>query len=561
MINRINDLIMNTLGDLRFKCINKYKQTRLGFKYPDGTEVNTTQLFSVDSFKQGRFMIGLYNTFVDGPKIMNADYNLICLNQKMTKQELINVLQTSSTVQEITKDTEVFFNYMIVRNYDSAQNYKDALTNLNEYVPELGDKVDNVLGIHFSKEYECIYFNKETNVITFVTDSPDQSFCAVDKLTYMTMYYKGYLEDVFIKDLCLNLVMTTDPIDILHKEGFYYDRFTYRYRIPNNGAALVFMPPAIEWREDIATEIFGDRYEDLKDTIDTVYQCMKYVQEKLLAIPGIIDKINEQIFNEFDGILKDNQQAKLEQSIRNKKQRIESDEQSLRNQYRELADLEVQLLGYRTRDAQDTPANMFKDYFKTISKNVAVPVSLGDYYGNKTLKFKVSALCTAFNPELASKLLTNENLNGVYPIMQSIKDCFLTDNARVLFNTEFEFNSTNYFATDTRHVEDTMPNPHLGRYNCWGGNGAYIEKALAECNYIQAWQTMKDACSALNFGDNPVMSAFESYLKEAKEKDIKCIQTKDGKVLTINEFLGGQDEKDLSQSESDEGTTETTIAI
>lgn len=106
-----------------------------------------------------------------------------------------------------------------------------------------------------------------------------------------------------------------------------------------------------------------------------------------------------------------------------------------------------------------------------------------------------------------------------------------------------------------------MPNPHLGRYNCWGGNGAYIEKALAECNYIQAWQTMKDACSALNFGDSPVMSAFENYLKEAKEKDIKCIQTKDGKVLSINEFLGGQDEKDLSQSESDEGTTETTIAI
>lgn len=560
MIAKINNLIMNTLGDLRFKCANKYKQTRLGFKYPDGTEVNTMQLFRVDSFKQGRLMIGLYNTFVDGPKITNADYNLVCLNQKMTKQELIDILQTS-TIQTIVDDTSVFFNYIIIRNYDSAQNYKDALTNLNEYVPGLGDKVDNVLGIHFGTGYECIYFNKETNVITFVTDSPDQSFCAVDKLTYMTMYYKGYLEDAFIKDLCLNLVMTTDAIDILYNEGFYYDRFTWGLNVPGNGSTLVFMVPAIEWRGDAAATVFGDRYEDLKDTIDTVYQCMKYVQEKLLAIPGIIDRINDQIFNEFDNVLKDNQKENLENSIRNKKQRIESDEQSLRNQYRALAELEAQLLGYRTRDAQDTPANMFKNYFKTISKNVAVPISLGTNYGEKTLKFKVSSLCTAFNPELASKLLTNESLNDTYPIMQSIKDCFLTDNARVLFNTEFEFNSNHYYASDVRHVEDAMPNPHLGRYNCWGGNGAYIEKALAECNYIQAWQTMKDACSALNFGDSPVMSAFESYLKEAKEKDIKCIQTKDGKVLSINEFLGGQDEKDLSQSESDEGTTETTIAI
>lgn len=111
----------------------------------------------------------------------------------MTRAELEEELKTH--VKDILANTDVLFNYLIIRNFQSAQNYKDLLNDLTQVLPELGEKLDVPPAFHFGGN-EWIYFNKETNVITFVTDSPNRKWCDIDKLIYLAMSYKG----MFIND-------------------------------------------------------------------------------------------------------------------------------------------------------------------------------------------------------------------------------------------------------------------------------------------------------------------------------------------------------------------------
>lgn len=516
---------------------NTYKQTRLSFKYPDGAEYHASNLLEVDMGKAGGYMLGLYNTLVEH-KPVEYYYNLICLNKQMTRAELEDELKTN--VKDTVSSTNVLFNYLIIRNFQSAQNYKDLLNDLTQVLPELGEKLDVSPAFHFGGS-EWIYFNKETNVITFVTDSPNRKWCDIDRLIYLAMSYKGMFINDWFKDVALNLIMTTSEVDTLY-DNELYNNYTVGFYCHNWSGHYYCMPPAE-----------AGTYNNISEELD---ELMSYVARKLLELDWSEAYKKEQS-EMYLKVFKDTREENVIKDVESLRRNIADIEKSLRECYTKLHEKEMTLLGYQTCQGESNPAMEFMDYIETIKDNINLKVHPDQY----SFKFTVKSLCKNFDPDVAEMVLSNDRWLETHPLLAELKDCFLTDKARLIFTTDFLMNSNNFSNDRNSVTEEALPNPHINRYNCFGDNAPHISKALSTSNYIQALQTIIEATKNINFNDSTVMSGLEQDLGYALDKGTKCIKLKDGRELTLGEYREERThDQDISQSECEEGTAEESTA-
>ena len=80
-----------------------------------------------------------------------------------------------------------------------------------------------------------------------------------------------------------------------------------------------------------------------------------------------------------------------------------------------------------------------------------------------------------------------------------------------------------------------IANPHLYYYRCYGQNAGYINKALAEQDYMLALEQSIACVGTLNFADGIVMSRLHAQLSQ--NNDSVCIQdTETGEFLTLKQF-------------------------
>ena len=514
-----------------------YKQTRMSFKYPNGDEYHASNLLEVDMGKAGGYMLGLYNTLVNHEPIKYY-YNLICLNKQMTKAELEEELKTN--VKDILEKPERLFNYLIIRNFQSAQNYKDLLNDLTQVLPELGEKLDVSPAFHFGGN-EWIYFNKETNVVTFVTDSPNKKWCDIDRLIYLAMSYKGmFINDLF-KDIALNLVMTTDTMDILDENDSYHT-YTIGFNCPDWSGYYYCMPPAE-----------AGTYNNISEELD---ELMNYVAKKLLELDWT-EAYNKEQSEMYLKVFKDNRETSIAKEVESIKRNISDYERSLREYYTKLHEKEMTLLGYKISVGETTPAIEFMNYIETIKDNAHLKVNPNQY----GFKFTVKSLCKNFDPDVAEMVLSNDRWLETHPLLAGLKDCFLTDEARLIFTTDFIMSSDSYSNNRSSVTAEALPNPHINRYNCFGDNAPHISKALSTSNYIQALQTIIEATKNINFNDSTVMSGLEQDLGYALDKGTKCIRLKDGRELTLGEYREEKaNDQDIPQPECEEGTAEESTA-
>ena len=78
---------------------------------------------------------------------------------------------------------------------------------------------------------------------------------------------------------------------------------------------------------------------------------------------------------------------------------------------------------------------------------------------------------------------------------------------------------------------DSMPNPHIDRYECLGNHAREINSALEECDYIGAIEQCVASCKSLNWGDSTVMYTFINTLCGKEVYNDRCIELPDGSVV------------------------------
>lgn len=87
------------------------------------------------------------------------------------------------------------------------------------------------------------------------------------------------------------------------------------------------------------------------------------------------------------------------------------------------------------------------------------------------------------------------------------------------------------------YYHDThIPNPHLAKWRCFGGNSQYITEYLLEGEIELAIEQTIAATKNINFSDSIVMGTFIGYLNNVVETDGKYIIADNGVEMSLKEF-------------------------
>lgn len=185
---------------------------------------------------------------------------------------------------------------------------------------------------------------------------------------------------------------------------------------------------------------------------------------------------------------------------------------------------------------------------------------------NTEMEFVAMDYLTYFDEDMAKGAIRNQasyvyrpngracnNYIQAEDMKMLMTEIFIKQTLRIRFCAAYRFRLegnvralSNYnFGSEFREY---MPNPHIDRYNCMGGNERHINKCLQERNYIGALEQCIASCKSLNFGDSIVMQEFMRQLYGLADdgKNNRCIELPDGRVVNAKdavEFLKQQQEQ------------------
>lgn len=137
-----------------------------------------------------------------------------------------------------------------------------------------------------------------------------------------------------------------------------------------------------------------------------------------------------------------------------------------------------------------------------------------------------------------------ENLSNWQKLM--LDEIFKDRTVKLLIEQKFWFDTRRcepkYWTNDYNasvYGEGTkgIRNPHINRYDCWGGHGQYIRDALSRADYVTAYSQAVACISGLTLSDSPVMSEFLNYIKDKSLYDKPCLYlVETGTYISINQY-------------------------
>lgn len=363
------------------------------------------------------------------------------------------------------------------------------------------------------------------------------------------------IEEVFIKVPTGVLEKAEETLKIMHKYSeipYTCDCFSEKHRIialernesgrvyylTNYETSDVFLYTAVWYMEthgivfpdDVRKAMLAcDRLSFLKAANRVFSQYADLIQER---------RKREMICQFSDGF-KEVLAEPLSASLRNIEKQIRVHQKRLEELYVRQRDERARLLFLKNEAYNDE----FLDFIKNHNENL---VSL--YKEGNALVFDVKTYMTYWEDEDYENVRENDIR---FKRLPNYMKCLLDDIFRyrsVKLRIEQKFGLDiyechpffgNQIRYDPKKGEDYwgMSNPHITEHSCFGTHMPIIARFLSEINILQAYHQAVAACSGITWTDSIVVGDFFDYLKEyEKRNDIKCIESHDGKTLSIMEY-------------------------
>lgn len=262
------------------------------------------------------------------------------------------------------------------------------------------------------------------------------------------------------------------------------------------------------------------------------------------ALNNFIDNLA----NQQNRTMKNNLKSALNDILR----RIASYENTLANYYVDKHNLEVKIQQWHATQSPDL--NDLKDFIKNSETIEIISAE------NEKLLLKITAplqyfISSDFQAYINNSYSVYHEKYDALPIHQRILEkIFLTKEYTCMVQAYIKLNLTDstddtpmYYRTEQLTIDnyDTLPNPHLHYYNCWGDNRSAITKYINEQNYELALTQIIAAVQSINIAEYQSFGyRFLDDFKDPEKASLIKILDENKNGYTLKELLQIEKEKE-----------------
>lgn len=234
----------------------------------------------------------------------------------------------------------------------------------------------------------------------------------------------------------------------------------------------------------------------------------------------------------------------LGHSIANHKRDIENYYNHITTLWKQIYDLQEQQAGINA----DTYIETGVELIKYIDKRPGI--TLDHLSESGTLELSIVSELRFFDQEAARRVIQNQG-GGI--VRQLLTDVFIKNKYQFQIGTAVQLNldprNGEIVHADTANTIDsnTIWNPHLYHYNCWGSNKTEIRKAVEAQQLIAAVEQIYAATCSINILDGAVWSRFirtlsnaliaDDYSDAIGNRNCKCLKNvQTGECITLAQY-------------------------
>lgn len=335
--------------------------------------------------------------------------------------------------------------------------------------------------------------------------------------------------ECFVNPDIKSTVLITDNIDMR------------KYHYIQQGT-LAFLP----WYFDKEAGVSDLEMELLKSLSKKTSEDYEAVLEKIASQYNFAEIRIRKLLDGFENAYERHRCDEVRHDLEGLMENINQLKQRIGDYLRRKNEVEITLLGLETKLAQNTGESEIMDYFLT---NKAL--SLQEVSGTK-ITFVVRSTLDYFDEDMASRFLEN-TYSSFYEgcghdfskadMKLLMRALFVEQTLRMQFCAAYRLDVLGNvdgirgysYGSNCRNY---MPNPHVNRYACLGGNERATLDCLENHNYIAAIEQCITSCKSLNFADSAVMRVFSDYVANRGDGvNNRCIVMPDGSIATPKEAV------------------------
>ena len=308
---------------------------------------------------------------------------------------------------------------------------------------------------------------------------------------------------------------------------------------------IAIIPAACDWIGD-NPNIPKDMYLALGKGDSAGYERAFVAWQNSVALQYMTTKKAEQKSKAISNLFKLNTTA-MQNKCEQLRREINNIETNLQTYYTELKQILLKISAI-----QNLEGTTHDDTIEYLIKHPRI--YLVDAPSSNTIRFGINTPLINYDADLLRSFIDSPKPNQYNSdVNKSLYTAlFLNDKYRLWlrFNIVWSYSSDQstwhlYRASNVSNstivgnTEIGLINPHLHSYNCFGQNRSYIDKALADDDYILAIEQSIATVGTLNFADGIVMSALDSVIhRHIQDRlGVRCVEnTETNEFYTLAQF-------------------------
>lgn len=255
---------------------------------------------------------------------------------------------------------------------------------------------------------------------------------------------------------------------------------------------------------------------------------------------NIAEQVNKNRLCNYSKSIINDEIQELQQEIQCSNRDIEDYYQKLKSRLEIRNRQTLQLEAYKELQSKTSKDYSLYDFFNH-RQNITIKKVDLHYH---RLAYSIQDTIEYYDVDELKRNLDNENsVIGKAPdwIKLLFKSLFVDDRGKFISQSVFVMEKYSaitpkrYGDYITYDTDTYLPHPHLGFYNCLGGNELEISNYLKSGDWQMAVDQTIAATKNINFGDSTVIGRLCGYLETERNK--KFILADNGQRMTIDEFL------------------------
>ena len=308
---------------------------------------------------------------------------------------------------------------------------------------------------------------------------------------------------------------------------------------------IAIIPAACDWIGD-NPNIPKDMYLALGKGDSAGYERAFVAWQNSVALQYMTTKKAEQKSKAINNLFKLNTAA-MQNKCEQLRREINNTETNLQEYYAELKQILLKISAIQNLEGathNDTIEYLIKhpriyliDAPSSNTIRFGINTPLINYDADLLRSFIDSPKSNQYNGDVNKSLYTALFLNDKYRLWLRFNIVWSYSNDQNTWRLYRAANVSN--SAIVGNTEIGLVNPHLHSYNCFGQNKSYIDKALADDDYILAIEQSIAAVGTLNFADGIVMHGLDSVIhRHINDRlGVRCVEnTETNEFYTLAQF-------------------------